>query len=74
MIQKLLLNTRIIWMIFTKVLKNKVRIKKEKTLIVCDDMIAYIHNNKKFNEIVTDLFIRGRKLNMSPVFITHSLF
>ena len=47
MIQKLLLNTRIIWMIFTKVLKNTVRIKKEKTLIVCDDMIAYIHNNKK---------------------------
>ena len=31
-------------------------------------------NNKKFNPIVTELFIRGRKLNISIVFITQSYF
>ena len=30
-----------------------------------------MHNNKKINKIVTDLFIRGTKLNISLVFITH---
>ena len=29
-------------------------------------------NNKKLNSIVTELFIRGRKLNISLVFITQS--
>ena len=29
-------------------------------------------NNKKLNSIVTDLFIRGRKLNISLVFIAQS--
>ena len=33
-------------------------------LIVFDDMIADMINNKKLNLIVTELFIRGRKLNM----------
>ena len=31
-------------------------------------------NNKKLNSIVTELFIRGRKLNISIVFITQSYF
>ena len=31
-------------------------------------------SNKKLNPIVTELFIRGRKLNISLVFITHSCF
>ena len=31
-------------------------------------------NNKKLNSIVTKLFIRGRKLNISLVFITQSYF
>ena len=44
--------------------------KKRKILIVFDDMIADIINNKKLNSIVTELFIRGRKLNVSFVFIT----
>ena len=35
-------------------------------------MIAYMINNKKLNSKVTDLFIRGRKLNISLVFITQS--
>ena len=38
--------------------------KKCKILIVFDDMIADILNNKKFNLIVTEVFIRGRKLNI----------
>ena len=46
-------------------------IKKRKVLIVFDDMIAdMINNNNKLNPIVTELFIRGRKLNISIVFIT----
>ena len=49
-------------------------IKKRKILIVFDDMIADRINNNKLNPIVTELFIRGRKLNISIVFITHSYF
>ena len=48
--------------------------KKCKVLIVFDDMIADMINNKKLNPIVTELFIRGRKLNISIVFITQSCF
>ena len=49
-------------------------IKKRKILIVFDDMIADMINNYKLNPIVTELFIRGRKLNVSIVFITQSYF
>ena len=48
--------------------------KKRKILIVFDDMIADMLYNKKRNPIVTELFIRGRKLNNSLVFITQSHF
>ena len=48
--------------------------KKRKALIVFDDMIADMINNKKLNAIVTELFIRGRKRNSSIVFITQSYF
>ena len=44
--------------------------KKRKILIVFDDTIADMLSNKKLNPIVTELFIRGRKLNISLVFIT----
>ena len=37
-------------------------------------MIADMINNKKLNSTVTELFIRGTKLNISPVFITQSYF
>ena len=37
-------------------------------------MIADILSNKKRNLIVTELFIRGRKLKISLVFITQSYF
>ena len=48
--------------------------KERKILIVFDDMIADMINNKKLNSVVTELFIRGRKLNISLVFITQSYF
>ena len=44
--------------------------KKQKILIVLDDMIADILSNKKLNPVVTKLFIRERKLKISLVFIT----
>ena len=37
-------------------------------------MIADMLSNKKLNLIVIELFIRGRKLNISFVFITQSYF
>ena len=53
---------------------NTIQIKKHKILIVFDDMIANMINNKILNSIVTELFIRDRKLNISLVFITQSYF
>ena len=49
-------------------------IKKRKVLIIFDDMIADMINNNKLNPVVTELFIRGRKLNISIVFIMQSYF
>ena len=46
--------------------------KECKILIVFDDMMADIIKNKKLNSIVTELFIGGRKLIISLVFITQS--
>ena len=49
--------------------------KKCKILIVFDDKIADMINNKtKLNTIVPELFKRGRKLNISVAFITQSYF
>ena len=39
-------------------------VQERKILIVFDDMIADMINNKKVNSIVTELFIRGRKLTI----------
>ena len=47
---------------------------ENKILIVFDDMIADMINNKKLNSIATELFIRDRKLNISLIFITQSYF
>ena len=48
--------------------------KKRKILIAFDDMIADMLSNKKLNPIVTELFIKGRKLNIYFVFIKQSCF
>ena len=48
--------------------------KENKILVVFDDLITDLINNKKLNSILTELFIRGIKLNISLVFITQSYF
>ena len=48
--------------------------KKRNILIVFYDLIAEMLSNKKLNPVITELFIRGRKLNISLVFITQSYF
>ena len=57
-----------------KNIEDYYQIKKRKVLISFDDMIADMINNNKLNPIVTELFTRGRKLNISIVFITQSYF
>ena len=37
-------------------------------------MVADMTDNKNLNPVVTELFIRGRKINISIVFITQSYF
>ena len=41
-------------------------------MTVFDDMITDMLSNKKINQLVTELFIRDRKLNISLAFITQS--
>ena len=48
--------------------------KKRKILIVFDDMIADLLSNKILNAIITEWFIRGRKLNIFLVFISQCYF
>ena len=48
--------------------------KENKVLIVFDDMIVDMINNKKLNSIVTELFIRRKKLNIFLAFIAQSCF
>ena len=48
--------------------------KKRRVLIVFDDTIPGMISNKKLNPIVTELFVRGRKVNISIAFITQPYF
>ena len=74
MILKLLLDTRIICKMSMKTSKSKIQEKKQKLLIVFDDMITDVISNIKLSLIVTVLFNRGRKLNISLVlFHNHTL-
>ena len=59
MILKFLLNTRMIWMIFMKILKNTVEIRNTnyKLIFLFDDLIADMLSNKKLQQTVTELFI-----------------
>ena len=61
-------------MMYTKILKITIQEKKRKVLIVFEDMIANMINNKKLDSTVTELFIIGRKLNISIAFFTQSYF
>ena len=46
--------------------------KESKILIVFDDLIADMINSKRLNSIITELFIKGRKLNISLACMTQS--
>lgn len=46
--------------------------KERKALIVLADIVADIISNKKYDPIVTELFVRGRKLNIPLTFVTQS--
>ena len=46
---------------------DKYNVNKENNIF--DNMIADMINNKKVNSIVTELFVRGRKLNISLVLL-----
>ena len=70
--EKLLPNTQMIWMIFIKILKNTIQRKNAKLLLF--DKIPDILSNKKLNPIISELFIRRRKLNISLIFIMQSYF
>ena len=48
--------------------------KENKIFIVFDEIIADMIHNKKLDSTVTELFIRGRKLNISIASITQSYF
>ena len=48
--------------------------RKHKTLIIFDYILADMLSNKKPHPIVTELFIRGRKLNISLIFTTQYYF
>ena len=55
-------------------IEEYLRNKKREMLIIFGNMVADMISNKKLNPIVTEQFIRGRKLNISFVFITQSYF
>ena len=48
--------------------------RNRRILIIFDDMISHIMSNKKAQQILKDLFIRCRKLNISLCFLTQSYF
>ena len=48
--------------------------KERKILIVFHDMVVDMLSNKNLNPVVIETFIRGRKLNISLVFIKISYF
>ena len=48
--------------------------RKRKVLIIFDDMIFHVMSDKKAQQILKDLFIRCRKLNISLCFLTQSFF
>ena len=69
-----LLNTQMIGNMFIKILKKYNLGKERKVLIVFHDMIADVINDKKVNTVVTELFIRNKKLNISIFLVTKTYF
>ena len=48
--------------------------RKRKIIIIFDDMISHVMSEKKAQQVLKDLFIRCRKLNISLCFLTQSYF
>ena len=48
--------------------------KKRIIWIIFDDTIADMINNKKLNPVMTELFLRGRRLNIYVVFYNTIIF
>ena len=48
--------------------------RKRKVLIIFDDMISHVMSDKKVQQILKDLFVRCRKLNISLCFLTQPYF
>ena len=74
MVLKLLLNTRMMLMIFLKILKNtkqETTNKKRTILIIVDDMAADILSNNRLNPIVTKLFVENNETFL--FFLSHNL-
>ena len=43
--------------------------RKRKVLIVFDDMISHVMSNKKAQQVLKELFIKCRKLNISLILV-----
>ena len=71
MIQKRLLSTQMIWMIFITTLKNTIQIKNEKYWLY---LMIWLLIRLIIKNIVTEIFVIGRKQNIALVFITQSYF
>ena len=48
--------------------------RKRKVLIVFHDMISNVMSSKKVQQVLKELFIRCRKLNIGLCFLTQSYF
>ena len=68
MIPNLLMNIRTVFITLMKI-KNTIQIIKREILILFDDMISDIFHKKNLQPVVTELFFRARKLDISLVFI-----
>ena len=61
-------------MIFFSEIEDYSRKRKRKILIIFDDTISHVMSDKKAQQILKDLFIRYRKLNISLCFLTQLYF
>ena len=61
-------------MTLTKIFNNRIQIKNVKTKTLFVDVIADMLSNKRLSPIVTELFFRGIKLNISLPFILQCYF
>ena len=70
----LLLYIQTIWMIFMMTLMIIIKREKKKVLFVFDDMTSHVMSSKKAQQVLKELFIRCRKLNIRLCFLTQSYF